>query len=90
MATDQALKHFAEHRAGYLDDLKKLVRIPSVSFPGFDPAKVRASAEATASLLRERGFSKVQLLEVEGAHPYVYGEIARGAGQADAAALRAP
>ena len=59
MATEKALKHFAEHRAGYLEDLKKLVRIPSVSFPGFDPAKVRASAEATASLLRERGFSKV-------------------------------
>jgi len=75
MATDQALKHFAEHRAGYLEDLKKLVRIPSVSFPGFDPAKVRASAEATASLLRERGFSNVQLLEIDGAHPYVYGEI---------------
>jgi len=75
MATDQALKHFAAHRTAYLEDLKKLVRIPSVSFPGFDPAKVRASAEATASLLRERGFSKVQLLEVEGAHPYVYGEI---------------
>jgi acetylornithine deacetylase/succinyl-diaminopimelate desuccinylase-like protein len=80
MATDQALKHFAEHRAGYLEDLKKLVRIPSVSFPGFDPAKVRASAEATASLLRERGFSKVQLLEVEGAHPYVYGEILEAPG----------
>ena len=48
MATDQALKHFAAHRGAYLDDLKKLVRIPSVSFPGFDPAKVRASAEATS------------------------------------------
>jgi len=81
MATDQALKHFAAHRDGYLDDLKKLVRIPSVSFPGFDPAKVRASAEATASLLRERGFSRVQLLEVEGAHPYVYGEILEAPGK---------
>src|SRR5262249_42141756 len=47
----------------------------------FDPAKVRASAEATASLLRERGFSKVQLLEVEGAHPYVYGEILEAPGK---------
>ena len=81
MATDQALKHFAAHRDGYLDDLKKLVRIPSVSFPGFDPGKVRASAEATASLLRERGFSRVQLLEVEGAHPYVYGEILEAPGK---------
>src|SRR5215468_10256929 len=81
MATDQALKHFAANRTAYLEDLKKLVRIPSVSFPGFDPAKVRASAEATASLLRERGFSKVQLLEVDGAHPYVYGEILEAPGK---------
>jgi acetylornithine deacetylase/succinyl-diaminopimelate desuccinylase-like protein len=81
MPTDQALKHFAAHRSGYLDDLRKLVRIPSVSFPGFDPGKVRASAEATASLLRERGFSRVQLLEVEGAHPYVYGEILEAPGK---------
>jgi acetylornithine deacetylase/succinyl-diaminopimelate desuccinylase-like protein len=81
MATDQALKHFAAHRSAYLEDLKKLVRIPSVSFPGFDPAKVRASAEATASLLRERGFSGVRLLEVEGAHPYVYGEILEAPGK---------
>ena len=81
MATDQALKHFAAHRSGYRDDRKKLVRIPSVSFPGFDAGKVRASAEATASLLRERGFSRVQLLEVEGAHPYVYGEILEAPGK---------
>ena len=52
MATDQALKHFTAHRTAYLEDLKKLVRIPSVSFPGFDPAKVRASAEATATSAR--------------------------------------
>src|SRR3974390_835862 len=81
MATDQALKHFTAHRNAYLEDLKKLVRIPSVSFPGFDPAKVRASAEATARLLGERGFSKVQLLEVEGAPPYVYGEILEAPGK---------
>ena len=51
---------------------------------------MRASAEATAALLGERGFENVQLLEIEGAHPYVYGEILQSAGQADAAALRAP
>jgi acetylornithine deacetylase/succinyl-diaminopimelate desuccinylase-like protein len=81
MATDQALKHFAAHRDAYLDDLKKLVRIPSVSFAGFDAGKVRASAEATATLLRARGFTNVQLLEVDGAHPYVYGEILEAPGK---------
>ena len=77
---DRALSHFAAHRQAYLEDLKALVRIPSVSFAGFDPAEVRKSAEATARLLRERGFANVQLLEVTGAHPYVYGEILKAPG----------
>ena len=38
-----------------LDDLQRLVRIPSVSWPAFDPAHVAASAEAIADLLREIG-----------------------------------
>jgi len=75
MSTEKALAHFAEHKRDYLEDLKTLVRVPSVSFPGFDAANVRASATATAKLLRERGFKNVQLLEVADAHPYVYGEI---------------
>jgi len=74
-AVAQALARFGSDRDRYLDDLKTLVRIPSVSFDGFPAAEVRRSAEATATLLRERGFANVQLLEVEGAHPYVFGEV---------------
>jgi hypothetical protein len=32
-----ALAHFNKKRSAYLHDLKELVRIPSISFPGFDP-----------------------------------------------------
>lgn len=81
MSTEKALRRFAEQKNAYLEDLKTLVRIPSVSFPGFDPKQVRASAEATAQLLKKRGFENVQLLEVDGAHPYVYGEILRSPGK---------
>jgi acetylornithine deacetylase/succinyl-diaminopimelate desuccinylase-like protein len=56
-------------------ELEDLVRIPSVSAPGFDPAQVRRSAEKIASLLEESGFTEVRLLEIQGAHPAVYGEI---------------
>src|SRR5262249_35788131 len=40
---------------GALADLCRLVRIPSVAFPGFDHAQVRRSAEAVAGLLRGCG-----------------------------------
>lgn len=81
MSIDQALSRFESQKAAYLEDLKSLVRIPSVSFPGFDPALVRRSAEATAALLKDRGFENVQLLEIEGAHPYVYGEVLKAPGR---------
>jgi acetylornithine deacetylase/succinyl-diaminopimelate desuccinylase-like protein len=72
--TQRALEHYRQNAASYLEDLKTLVRIPSVSFDGFPPEPVRRSAEATAELLRRRGFSRVEILEVPGAHPYVFAE----------------
>ena len=56
-------------------ELGKLVRIPSVSAPGFDARQVRRSAGATAALLRRSGFRDARLLETEGSHPAVYGTI---------------
>lgn len=55
--------------------LEDLVRIPSVSAPSYDPEPVRRSAEQVAQLLRSAGVQGIRLLEVEGAHPAVYGEI---------------
>lgn len=56
-------------------DLEDLVRIPSVSAPGFDPREVRRSAEKTADLLRAAGYQQVRLLEHGDAHPAVFGEV---------------
>ena len=56
-------------------ELEELVRIPSVSAPGFDPMEVRRSATRIAELLEESGFSGVCLLEIDDAHPAVYAEI---------------
>ncbi len=81
MSLDKAIARFASQKNAALDDLKTLVRIPSVSFDGFDKAHVRESAEATAKLLKARGFENVKLLEVAGAHPYVYGEILKAPGK---------
>ncbi|HSJ34354.1 MAG TPA: dipeptidase [Acidimicrobiia bacterium] len=55
--------------------LADLVRIPGVSAPGYDPAEVRRSAEHVARLFEDEGAQDVRLLELEGAHPAVYGHI---------------
>ena len=60
-------------------DLERLVRIPSIGYPGYDPANVRASAEATVGILRAAGVPEVRLIELTSGehpgHPAVYGEI---------------
>jgi cysteinylglycine-S-conjugate dipeptidase len=73
-AVQAALGHAEAHLSQVKERLADLVRIPSVSAPGFPPAEVRRSAEATASLLREAGLEHVRLLEMPGHHPYVYGD----------------
>jgi acetylornithine deacetylase/succinyl-diaminopimelate desuccinylase-like protein len=57
-------------------DYERLLRVPSVSAPEYDPAPVRASAELTMELLEDAGVDEVRTLHVAGCdHPAVYGEI---------------
>ncbi len=60
--------------------LERLVRIPSVSAPGFASAPLADAARATAALVGEAGLDAVELWEVAGAPPYVFGELAGPAG----------
>jgi acetylornithine deacetylase/succinyl-diaminopimelate desuccinylase-like protein len=56
-----------------LEDLKDLVRIPSIAFEGHDPEPVRRSAEAVAELLRGAGMPEVVIESVEAGSPAVIG-----------------
>jgi acetylornithine deacetylase/succinyl-diaminopimelate desuccinylase-like protein len=49
-------------------------RIPGVSAAGFPPEEVRRSAHAVAQTLRDVGVEHVEVLEIPGVHPYVYGD----------------
>jgi acetylornithine deacetylase/succinyl-diaminopimelate desuccinylase-like protein len=72
-AIDAALDHFNVHKSDHLNDLKDLVRIPSISFPGFDAEPVRKCGEAVAALLKKNGLNEVSLLESGAGHPSVFG-----------------
>jgi acetylornithine deacetylase/succinyl-diaminopimelate desuccinylase-like protein len=56
-------------------ELERLVRIPSMGYPGYDPANVRSSAETTRDILAEVGVDGARLLELDGGHPAVFGEL---------------
>ena len=77
MATETLRTRIAADMPRTVSDLEALVRIPSIGHPGHDPAQVRASAEATARILREAGLGDVRLIELgDGAgHPAVFGEL---------------
>ncbi len=63
-----------------IEQLRGLVSIPSVSSLPAHAPDVLASARATLGLLEQAGFENVQLLEIEGSHPAVFGEIPAPAG----------
>ena len=76
MSDDEELRErIAADMRRTVAELERLVRIPSMGYPGYDPADVRASAETTRDILKEAGVENARLLELEGGHPAVFGEI---------------
>lgn len=58
-----------------LERLEALVRIPSVAFPGFDPAPVHAMGAAVVELFEAAGATGVTLLDVPDGYPCVYADL---------------
>lgn len=71
---EKALRHLDLHFDEYVERLKGLVRIPSVSAAGFPPGEVARSAEAVASEMRRAGLENVRVIPPAKGHPYVYGD----------------
>jgi cysteinylglycine-S-conjugate dipeptidase len=57
-----------------IEELSRLVAIPSIGYEGYEPANVRASAELTRDLLGEAGFASAELWELDGGHPAAFAE----------------
>lgn len=58
-----------------LERLRTLVRIPSVAFPGFDPAPVHEMGDAVVELFTAAGAPGVRLVEVPGGYPCVFADL---------------
>jgi acetylornithine deacetylase/succinyl-diaminopimelate desuccinylase-like protein len=75
MDPDELRRRVAADMPRTIDELSRLVAIPSIGHPGYEPANVRASAELTRDLLVEAGVSDARLIELDGGHPAVFGEV---------------
>jgi len=58
-----------------IGDLKELIKIPSVAFPGYPGEPVLRMAAATVELLRRYGLSAARLLDIPGGYPLVYANL---------------
>jgi acetylornithine deacetylase/succinyl-diaminopimelate desuccinylase-like protein len=74
MDTNELRQAIHDDMPRVIDELSRLVAIPSIGYPGYDPAHVQASAELTREILAGAGVADARLLEIEGGHPAVFGE----------------
>lgn len=77
---DTALQFATENHPRFLEELKALLRIPSISTLPENKADVRRAAEFLATELKRIGMQNVRLIETEG-HPLVYADHLHAAGK---------
>src|SRR5215831_12718872 len=78
--TTAALAYVDKHRDRFLEGLKQLLRIPSISTLPEHKKDVRQAARYVADELEGIGLKKVKVIKTAG-HPLVYGEWLEAAGK---------
>jgi acetylornithine deacetylase/succinyl-diaminopimelate desuccinylase-like protein len=68
------LQYIEKNFERFIRELCDYARIPSVSFPGYPAGPMTQSAQWTAERMGQAGLENVAILEIPGAHPYVYGD----------------
>jgi len=79
-----ALAYARQHAPRFLDELKDLLRIPSVSTAPEHRGDVRRAAEVLAAELKRIGLEHVELIESETGHPLVYADWLHAPGKTTA------
>ncbi|HXF81855.1 MAG TPA: dipeptidase [bacterium] len=75
-----ASSYARDHRARFLEELKALIRIPSISALPAHADDVRRAAEWLHEHLQGLGFAS-EIIPIEGGHPMVYGEWLQAPGR---------
>src|ERR1700691_5092766 len=78
--SSSAVSYARQNRPRFLDELKALLRIPSVSTLPEHKGDCRHAAEVLATELTRIGMENVKLIETEG-HPLVYADWLKAAGK---------
>ncbi|MGB8769616.1 MAG: dipeptidase [Candidatus Korobacteraceae bacterium] len=79
-AVSSAISYARENQKRFLDELKDLLRIPSVSTAEEHKDDVRKAAEVVANDLKRIGFEHVEIIPSKG-HPLVYADWLHAAGK---------
>jgi acetylornithine deacetylase/succinyl-diaminopimelate desuccinylase-like protein len=74
MSDPAAIAYIDARFDDFLETLKRLSRIPSVSADTDNPGPLRDSAEAVRAAMEAAGLEHTEVLDLPGAHPYVYGD----------------
>lgn len=74
------MEHARQHRQRFVDELKALIRIPSISTLPEHREDVRAAAEWLRAHLQGLGFA-TELLPLDGGHPLLYAEWMQAPGR---------
>ena len=79
-AVKPALAYVDQHRDVFLDELKQLLRIPSISTLPKHRKDMRRAAQFVADQLKTIGLDKARLIKTQG-HPLVYAEWLKAPGR---------
>ena len=75
MDVKKAIDWVENHKADIFNSLAELVAIQSISTDDDHHQEINHCAQVVCDQMRAAGFSHVEILETEGAFPYVFGEI---------------
>jgi acetylornithine deacetylase/succinyl-diaminopimelate desuccinylase-like protein len=80
-----AVEYARKNQARFLDELKNLLRIPSISTLPEHNGDTRRAAETLAAEMKRIGLEHVRLIETEhggaAGHPLVYGDCLHASGK---------